>query len=99
LNAPGEVILSFDHRYAMEPGDWDGGAVFRSVNGGAFTYVPSFSFSSNGYSGTVVANSLSQLAGQGAFVLTSPNHGSGSFLTSVASLGTFSLSPKPSRSV
>jgi hypothetical protein len=52
--------------------------------------VPSSSFSSNGYNGSVLPNSASQLAGQGAFVLTSAGHAAGTFLTSVASLGTFS---------
>jgi len=50
LTSSGEVTLSFTHRYFMEA-EWDGGAVFVSVNGEPATYVPLSSFSSNGYVG------------------------------------------------
>ncbi len=42
--ADGLVELSFDHRYSIEDGLWDGGAVFLSVNGSVFEQVPNAAF-------------------------------------------------------
>jgi hypothetical protein len=89
LNSSGVVTLSFDHRWAMEGGQWDGGAVYVSVNAGLLSPVPAASFTLNGYNGTVLANSASALAGQSAFIETSAGHAAGTFLTSVANLGSF----------
>jgi MYXO-CTERM domain-containing protein len=102
----GGVTLSFDHMFSFEGGNWDGGAVQVSVNGGAFTTVSSASFTSNGYTGSIVgygANGApgvageSDLAGQLAFSGDSPGRDTGTFINSVANLGnlaagnTFSL--------
>lgn len=84
----GRVTLSFDHRYSFEPGNWDGGAVFVSVNSGLFAKVPGSSFTQNGYDGIVLSGSRSELKGQEAFVNTSPNFSNG-LLTSIADLGSF----------
>jgi hypothetical protein len=89
--AAGDVQLSFDHRYRFESGSWDGGAVFMSHNGGAFTKVAGISFSSNGYNSAVLGNSASELAGQEAFVEASAGYDAGQFLTSVANLGSFAM--------
>ena len=58
VGTTGNVTLTFNHRYNFETtGDpWDGGAVFVSVNDGAFTYVPLASFSANPYVGPTTAN-------------------------------------------
>jgi hypothetical protein len=89
--AAGNVLLSFAHRYSFEFDGtrWDGGAVFMSVNNGAFTQVPGASFTANGYNSTVDGGSNSQLAGQAAFTEASPGYANGTFITSSASLGTF----------
>jgi len=84
----GPVQLTFVHRYSFEQGNWDGGQVRVSVNGGPFTAVPSVAFTQNGYNGTVVANSASALAGQPAYVLDSTDF-AGSKLTSICTLGSF----------
>lgn len=94
VGANGNVSLSFDHRYSFEVdsgGAWDGGAVFVSVNGGAYSMVSNSAFSVNGYNGTVAGwGAGSELAGAGAvFMGTSSGYGAGTFLTSVANLGDF----------
>ncbi len=85
----GSVRLSFNHRYSFEGGGWDGGQVRVSVNGGAFYRVPNVSFDQNGYNGTVLAGSGSDLAGQAAFVEESAGHDVGTMITSTADLGSF----------
>jgi hypothetical protein len=84
----GPVTLSFDHAFNFEFDGtrWDGGAVFTSINGGAFTEVASGDFTANGYNGTVSAISLSQLKGAPAFTQASSG-----FITSSANLGIFSV--------
>jgi hypothetical protein len=91
VEANGAVIVSFDHMYSFEAGggNWDGGALFMSLNGGAVTHVGSAAFTSNGYNGAVLGNSASTLAGQQAFVGDSPSRGASTFLNSVANLGNF----------
>lgn len=87
----GEVTLSFSHRHSFELDStvWDGGQVLLSVNGGAFATVPSASFSANGYGGVVGGNNA--LNGKSAFIGNSPGYAAGEVITSVASLGTFSV--------
>ena len=61
-----EVTLSFTHRYSLEGDYYDGGQVWISVNGGAFTPVSPDSFTANGYApGTIVGTGI--LKGQRAF--------------------------------
>jgi hypothetical protein len=86
----GGVQLAFAHRYSFEGGAWDGGNVWISINGGAYTMVPGSAFLQNGYNGTVLPNSASILKGQAAFIENSTGYGAG-FLTSVANLGTFAV--------
>ena len=92
VGASGPVILTFNHRYNFEAtGDpWDGGAVFVSVNGGAFTYVPSASFSANPYVGPTTANAGSTWAsgGEDVFFGESAGYATPSLITSVANVGT-----------
>jgi MYXO-CTERM domain-containing protein len=90
VDAEGVVSLSFDHRWSFEADDtnWDGGAVFLALNGGAFAQVLGANFTANGYNGSVGAGN-SQLTLQPAFVGTSAGHGAGTFLTSTATLGPF----------
>jgi hypothetical protein len=99
LNSPpygvmtsGPLTLSFVHRYSFEADAtelWDGGQVRVSVNGGA--YVPVTNFTANGYNGIVgyagSANNI--LKGLPGFTGTSTGHGSGTFITSTVTLGTF----------
>lgn len=94
VSTNGNVSLSFDHRYSFEVdsgGAWDGGAVFVSVNGGAYSMVSNAAFSANGYTGAVTGWTYgSELAGAGAvFAGTSAGYETGTFLTSVADLGSF----------
>lgn len=92
VGASGPVILTFNHRYNFEAtGDpWDGGAVFVSVNDGAFTYVPSASFSANPYVGPTIANADSAWAtgGEDVFYGESAGYATPSLITSVANVGT-----------
>lgn len=90
VESSGAVILSFDHMFSFEQGggNWDGGAVFFSLNGGALSPVPGSSFSANGYNGVVVAGN-SALTTQEAFVQDSLGRGDGVFINSVANLGNF----------
>jgi hypothetical protein len=84
----GVVQLTFAHRYSFESGQWDGGQVRVSVNGGAFTAVPASAFSQGGYSGIVLGNSTSELHGQDAFVNNSGTYsGTGPLTTSSCALG------------
>ena len=78
----GVAQLTFAHRYSFEDGNWDGGQVRVSVNGGAFTAVPASAFSQNGYNGAVVDRSRSELHGQGSFVNNSPNYTAGTIVSS-----------------
>jgi len=91
LSVAGLVTLSFDHFYTFEFDGtrWDGGAVFLSVNGGAFAEVPSGNFTANGYNGTVSGSSISQLNGDPAF--TAASTGFPAFITSAADLGIFGV--------
>jgi hypothetical protein len=82
----GVVQLTFAHRHSFEGGRWDGGQVRVSVNGGAFTVVPGSAFTMNGYNGTVLPTSESDLKGQAAYVEDSANFPGGP-ITSVATLG------------
>lgn len=84
--ASGAVTLSLDHLRNFEAPNWDGGAVYISVNGGAFTYVPNSSFTANGYNGTVASWAQgSELGGLEAWIGSS----GGAFVTSSANLGSF----------
>ena len=68
---------------------WDAGQVRISVNGGAFTLVPAENFTANGYApGNIVGNGIA--LGQRAFNADSPGYAAGEFITSTATLGTFS---------
>jgi hypothetical protein len=92
LTSAGVVRLAFQHRYSFENGLWDGGQVRVSVNGGPFDTVPASAFLANGYSGTVLDNSLSELGGQVAFVETSTGYAlpfPEGLLTSICVLGSF----------
>ncbi|MFO0784349.1 MAG: hypothetical protein U0636_11775 [Phycisphaerales bacterium] len=93
VTADGNVSLNFDQRYSFEVdsgGKWDGGGLYISRNGGAWTFVNSGAFLSNGYSGTVDGWAQgSQLGGQLAFVGTSDGYSSGAFINSSANLGPF----------
>ncbi len=92
VEANGAVVVSFDHMFSFEAGggNWDGGALFMSTNGGAMTYVGSAAFTSNGYNGTVVPGN-SALTNQEAFVQDSAGRAAGTFINSVANLGSFTL--------
>jgi len=86
----GAVQLSFNHRYSFElsGGNWDGGQVRMSLNGGAFTVVPGSAFTAGGYNGTVIAGN-SAISTQAGFVQNSPGHQTPAFITSTANLGFF----------
>lgn len=92
LTQSGVLTLSLKHRYSFEQ-DYDGGQVLLSVNGGAFTAVPAASFTQNGYSPVkIIGNGV--LLGKSAFSGNSPGDAAGTFVTSVASLGSFKQGDK-----
>ena len=86
VSQPGFVTVAYSHRYSFENGNWDGGRLEVSINGGAFTPVANSAYTAGGYNGTVVAGN-SVLSGQVAFVGNSPNHQGPGYVDSQASLG------------
>jgi len=83
-----EVTLSFTHRYSFEGDYYDGGQVWFSVNGGAFTPVSPANFTANGYaSGNIQGTGI--LNGQRAFNGDSAGYATTNFITSSVILGTF----------
>lgn len=87
--ADGEVVINVDHRYSFEGDLWDGGQIRMSVNGGDFVEVPAEAFSANGYAdaGTIIGAGI--LNGLFAFNAASEGYADGTYITSVANLGTF----------
>jgi hypothetical protein len=92
LAQSGVLTLNLKHRYSFEQ-DYDGGQVLISVNDGAFTTVPAASFTQNGYSPVkIIGNGV--LLGKSAFSGNSPGDAAGTFVTSVANLGSFKQGDK-----
>lgn len=89
VSQAGPLVLSFNHRYSFEFDGtrWDGGQVRMSINGGAFTTIPSNAYTANGYIGTISGTGI--LQGQPGFNEASPGYSAGVFITSVANLGNF----------
>ena len=83
VTTDGLVELSFDHRYSIEGGNWDGGAVFLSVNNAAFEQIPNGAFSANGYTAFALIGNHDLNGGEG-FGGNSLGYGDPSFITSVA---------------
>jgi hypothetical protein len=81
------IQVSFDHRYSIEGGNWDGGGLQISIDGGAFINVPASAFSQNGYTNTgpLIGNHV--LGGLDGFNDESVGYGAGTFITSVANVG------------
>lgn len=89
VDANGSYVVIFDHRYDIEGGDWDGAALYISVNGGSFRYVEGSEFTENGYNtGDLVG--AHALGGLTAFGGISPGHAAGTYIKSTA--GPFPLS-------
>ena len=84
LESPPVLRISFDHRYSIETGDWDGGALQYNVNGGAFITVPKTDFSQNGYNNVIGLQGGHDLAGGDGFVANSHDFAAGTLITSVA---------------
>lgn len=81
----GPVEVSLKHRYNFEPDLWDGGVVMVSINGGEFTILPGEQFTQNGYAGeAIIGNGV--LLGSRAWNAASPGFGSGTFITSIATI-------------
>ncbi len=89
MHCHGDAVLQFTHRFSFEEGNWDGGQVLLSVNGGPFTLVPPAAFTLNGYTGIVTFTSIADIRGQPAFVFDSPGYVVPAYVTSTARLGTF----------
>jgi hypothetical protein len=83
VSTTGSATLSFDHRFSFEYDGtrWDGGQVQMSLNGGAFTTV------ALGYTGTITGNGI--LSGQQGFNGDSAGYATPSYITSTATLGSF----------
>ena len=93
VQQPGEVTLTFGHRYNFED-DWDGGTVYLSVNGGEWTHVPPSAFSQNGYVKTLASSAEGGPfpAGEQVFTGKSLDYDTPAHITSIANLGTFAAS-------
>lgn len=87
--------LAFDHYIASEIG-WDGGNLKISVNGGAFTLVPSSAFTFNPYNltlNTAAAGNTNPLAGQQGFSGTDGGSVGGSWGQSQINLAALGVVP------
>ena len=87
--------LAFDHYVATEA-TWDGGNVKASVNGGAFTLIPSTAFTFNAYNTTLQtagAGNTNPLAGQAAFSGSDGGELTGSWGQSQVDLGAIGVGP------
>jgi hypothetical protein len=83
VDTAGGYVVIFDHRYDIEGGDWDGAALYISVNGGPFDYVEGAKFTENGYNtGNLIG--AHALGGLTAFGGISPGHAEGTYITSTA---------------
>ena len=82
----GPATLKFTHRYNFEP-DWDGGAVFVTVNGSGPTYVSGSAFTTNGYDRAVAGSSV-WTGGEQVFNGQSAGWDTSTLIQSVANLGT-----------
>jgi hypothetical protein len=93
VDADGSYAVIFDHRYDIEGDDWDGAALFISVNGGSFDYVEGAKFTENGYNtGNLIG--AHALVGLTAFGGISPGHADGTYITSTAGPFPFSSGDK-----
>jgi hypothetical protein len=79
--------VSFDHRYSIEGGNWDGAGLQISIDGGAFTNVPSSAFTQNGYTNPLPLIGNHVLIGLDGFSTDSAGYGDGTFITSIAKVG------------
>ena len=86
------VRVSVEHYYSFEGGNWDGGALQVSINGGSFDLVDANAFSQNGYTNTAPLIGEHDLTGEDAFNGNSPGAASGSFVSSVLDLEGISAS-------
>ena len=82
-----EIQVSFDHRYSIEGGNWDGAGLQISIDGGAFTNVPSSAFEQNGYTNPLPLIGNHVLIGLDGFSTDSAGYGDGTFITSIAKVG------------
>ena len=82
-----EIQVSFDHRYSIEGGNWDGAGLQISIDGGAFTNVPSSAFTQNGYTNPLPLIGNHVLIGLDGFSTDSAGYGDGTFITSIAKVG------------
>ena len=81
------IQVSFDHRYSIEGGNWDGAGLQISIDGGAFTNVPSSAFEQNGYTNPLPLIGNHVLIGLDGFSTDSAGYGDGTFITSIAKVG------------
>ncbi|MBT6400279.1 MAG: hypothetical protein HOK04_10860, partial [Verrucomicrobia bacterium] len=81
------IQVSFDHRYSIEGGDWDGAGLQISIDGGEFTNVPRSAFTQNGYTNInpLIGNHV--LKDLDGFSNDSPGYLDGTFITSIARVG------------
>jgi bacillolysin len=86
--------LSFDHYVATEA-QYDGGNIKISINGGAFSVIPSTAFLYNAYNTTFAAapGNTNPLAGQPAFSGTNGGTLRGSWGTSLIDLAALGVQP------
>ena len=89
VTTTGSVTLKFNHRYFIEK-EWDGGAVFVSVNGEPATYLPGTAFTANGYVGDTLINGAAAAwpGGEKVFYDKSAGYDTPALIESVANLGT-----------
>ena len=83
-----QVKLTFEHRYSFEADRWDGGQIWISKNGGAFTPVNPDNFTQNGYPPGVIQGT-GVILNQRAFHDESPGYATNGYVVSSVLLGSF----------
>ncbi len=97
VKTSGPLNVTFSHRYNFEDDSasggirWDGAIVRVSVNHGAYTYVPASALTGDGYkSDKTIGGNCPPVAGKFGFNGVSTGFASGAYVTTVATVGTFS---------
>ncbi len=86
------VLMTFDHYVSLEDAE-DGGHLFYSQNGGAWTLVPASAFTANPYNDNIVMASDNPRAGQPAFTNADEGSRSGTWGQSQIDLSTLGIVP------
>ncbi|WP_299890627.1 M4 family metallopeptidase [uncultured Lacinutrix sp.] len=89
----GNYEIAFDH-YVSTEANWDGGNIKASIDGGAWTLIPTVAFTTNGYNATLndtAAGNDNPMEGQDAFTGSDEGSNKGSWGTSIINLNSIGV--------